>query len=338
MKSTSNYLRELTATTMHAVGIHSALAIKRQRKRRDVQRKVRERRYSIQSSESGETHSPHGSTRRKFHPHKVHMTENHNLDTKVVTSIGMLHIGVVFVVFGIFLLGAGFFPDNLSNQPAQTWHLLGKGSWWNELICTGLFAVGLGIFLIILNCVISNREEQDLESYVQRQLTRSRSAVLGASGEILLEKILEEDSSYGDPDYYSRNAGQSPPGADNDKRLLLVQAGPISVSGNNVGDIVTVGVNLEANVDTKIDSTIVNVLVALLTKMGDVQLPPPEQLVPALLQMQGGEASAQGEATELGAAGNYLKELLGHFKEHPEQLKQLLSSESAGKLMEQFLQ
>ncbi|XP_038110588.1 uncharacterized protein LOC6053489 isoform X1 [Culex quinquefasciatus] len=263
---------------MHAVGIHSALAIKRQRKRRDVQRKVRERRYSIQSSESGETHSPHGSTRRKFHPHKVHMTENNNLDTKVVTSIGMLHIGVVFVVFGIFLLGAGFFPDNLSNQPAQTWHLLGKGSWWNELICTGLFAVGLGIFLIILNCVISNREEQDLESYVQRQLTRSRSGhrlerdvetgglttrhhrkamqiqkgaaerglddlsnsnilltptssevvtpttpsgVLGASGEILLEKILEEDSSYGDPDYYSRNAGQSPPGADNDKRLLL---------------------------------------------------------------------------------------------------------------------
>uniref|UniRef100_A0AAG5DVW5 Uncharacterized protein n=1 Tax=Anopheles atroparvus TaxID=41427 RepID=A0AAG5DVW5_ANOAO len=87
----------------------------------------------------------------------------------------MLHIGVVFVVFGIFLLGAGFFPDNVSNQPQQSWHIIGKGTWWNELVCTGLFAVGLGIFLIILNCVISNREEQDLESYVQRQLTRSRS-------------------------------------------------------------------------------------------------------------------------------------------------------------------
>ncbi|XP_062552278.1 uncharacterized protein LOC134217533 isoform X1 [Armigeres subalbatus] len=264
---------------MHAVGIHSALAIKRQRKRRDNQRKARERRYSIQSSESGDTHSPHGSTRRKFHPHQVHATDNNNLlDTKVVTSIGMLHIGVVFLVFGIFLLGAGFFPDNLSNQASQSWHLLGKGSWWNELVCTGLFAVGLGIFLIILNCVISSREEQDLESYVQRQLTRSRSGhrlerdvetgglttrhhrkamqiqkgaaerglddlsnsnilltptssevvtpttpsgVLGASGEILLEKILEEDSSYGDPDYYTRNVGQSPPGLDNDKKLLL---------------------------------------------------------------------------------------------------------------------
>lgn len=49
----------------------------------------------------------------------------------------------------------------------------------------------------------------------------SPTAVLGASGEILLEKILEEDSSYGDPDYYTRNIGQSPPGVDNDKKFLL---------------------------------------------------------------------------------------------------------------------
>jgi hypothetical protein len=52
---------------------------------------------------------------------------------------------------------------------------LGKGKWWNELICTGLFAVGLGIFLIILNCIITKGEENDLENYVQAQLTRSRS-------------------------------------------------------------------------------------------------------------------------------------------------------------------
>lgn len=51
-------------------------------------------------------------------------------------------------------------------------------SWWNELVCTGLFAVGLGIFLIILNSVISKKEEEDLETYVARQLTRSRSGNL----------------------------------------------------------------------------------------------------------------------------------------------------------------
>lgn len=31
------------------------------------------------------------------------------------------------------------------------------------------------MFLLILNCLISRKEEEDLEDYVQRQLTRSRS-------------------------------------------------------------------------------------------------------------------------------------------------------------------
>lgn len=90
--------------------------------------------------------------------------------------MGMLHIGVVFVVFGVFLLGAGFFPESGNpNEAAKPWRVFGKDSFWNELICTGLFAICLGIFLIILNSVISKRAEEDLENYVQRQLTRSRS-------------------------------------------------------------------------------------------------------------------------------------------------------------------
>lgn len=43
------------------------------------------------------------------------------------------------------------------------------------MVCTGLFALGIGIFLIVLNCLISKREEDDLEEYVQRALTRTRS-------------------------------------------------------------------------------------------------------------------------------------------------------------------
>jgi hypothetical protein len=43
------------------------------------------------------------------------------------------------------------------------------------LVVTGFFAIGLGIFLVILNSVISKKEDEDLEDYVQRQLTRSRS-------------------------------------------------------------------------------------------------------------------------------------------------------------------
>lgn len=62
------------------MGIHSALAIKRQRKRRDEQKRARERRFSIQSTESGDTHSPHGSTRRK---HRHHYGQHGINDSKV---------------------------------------------------------------------------------------------------------------------------------------------------------------------------------------------------------------------------------------------------------------
>lgn len=101
---------------MHAVaGIHSAMAIKRQRHRREVAARERERRLSTHSSESGDTHhSLHGSTRRKYRHHASGPTGSGMLDTKVVTSIGMLHIGVVFLVFGIFLLGAGLLPNDMS--------------------------------------------------------------------------------------------------------------------------------------------------------------------------------------------------------------------------------
>lgn len=69
---------------MHAVGIHSAMAIKRQRKRRDEQKRARERRYSTQSSESGETfHSPSGSFRRKFHQAHNTVKPGPGLDSQV---------------------------------------------------------------------------------------------------------------------------------------------------------------------------------------------------------------------------------------------------------------
>ncbi|KYN35739.1 hypothetical protein ALC56_09939 [Trachymyrmex septentrionalis] len=162
---------------MHAVGLHSALAIKRQRMRRDEQRRARERRYSAQSGESGLT-SPRASTGSLDH-HGRHHKGTHSgaraagqgmLDTKVVTSIGMLHIGVVFLVLGAFLLMSGLLPGDLTH-----WGTKASGGWWNELVAVGLFAILVGIFLIVLNRVIAKKEEDDLEEYVQRQLTRSRS-------------------------------------------------------------------------------------------------------------------------------------------------------------------
>ncbi|GFG30215.1 hypothetical protein Cfor_10186 [Coptotermes formosanus] len=160
------------------MGLHSALAIKRQRKRREEQKKARERRFSSQSTESGFT-SPRNSigsldiqTRGRGRRHDRGRTgrTGDDVGSKVVTSVGMLHIGVVFLVLGAFLLVSGLLPGDLSQ-----WNSDSLGGWLNELVITGACALAIGTFLIILNRIISKREEEDLSEYVQRQLTRSRS-------------------------------------------------------------------------------------------------------------------------------------------------------------------
>ena len=159
------------------MGLHSALAIKRQRKRREEQKRARERRFSSQSTESGFT-SPRNSIgsldiaskRGRRYGGGGNNATGDDVGSKVVTSIGMLHIGVVFLVLGAFLLVSGLLPGDLAQWGSES-----SGGWFNELVVTGAFALGIGIFLIILNRIISKREDDDLNEYVQRQLTRSKS-------------------------------------------------------------------------------------------------------------------------------------------------------------------
>lgn len=160
------------------MGLHSALAIKRQRKRRQDMKRAKGRRYSIQSMESGlaGSQSSFASPRNsidgdiKF-KHKTMKNKVTSFESNV--GIGMLQIGVVFVVLGVFLLGSTLIPDNFDDWSWQ--NIFTKKAWWNELVITGAFALLLGVFLIVLDKFISKKEEEDLNEYVQGQLTRSRS-------------------------------------------------------------------------------------------------------------------------------------------------------------------
>lgn len=162
---------------MHSFGLQSALAIRRQRKRRaEIKRHIERRRLSSQSIESGihgskstvtsptEYHGSIGSLsqgpRRRKKPPKM-------LDTKVASSIGMLHVGVVFLVLGLFLIGSGIIPDDYVSWASK--------NWVNELVITGLTSSLIGLFLIVLNHFINRKAESDLAAYVERQLTRTRS-------------------------------------------------------------------------------------------------------------------------------------------------------------------
>lgn len=46
--------------------------------------------------------------------------------------------------------------------------------------------------------------------------------------------------------------------------IAAVSAGPMQMSDNNMGDIISVGVNLEADITSSVDQNIVSVIVALL--------------------------------------------------------------------------
>lgn len=106
------------------MGIHSALAIKRQRKRRDDQKKARERRYSIQSTESGDTgHSPHGSTRRKHRHQYGGHPDGNNLDSKV--SFFFLFQYIIRLFHCIITLSAMIMRSNAKNiKTSFTFHIL----------------------------------------------------------------------------------------------------------------------------------------------------------------------------------------------------------------------
>lgn len=162
---------------MHSFGLQSALAIRRQRKRRaEIKRHMERRRLSSQSIESG----IHGSKSTVTSPTEYNGSINSlsqgrrrrkkppkMLDTKVASSIGMLHVGVVFLVLGLFLIGSGIIPDDYIS-----W---GSKNWANDLVITGVTSSIIGIFLLVLNHFINRKAESDLAAYVERQLTRTKS-------------------------------------------------------------------------------------------------------------------------------------------------------------------
>lgn len=52
--------------------------------------------------------------------------------------------------------------------------------------------------------------------------------------------------------------------------FVVIEANPISVSNNNVGDIVTVGVNLNAQLSSNIEANIITVLMALVNQQAAI--------------------------------------------------------------------
>ncbi|XP_069939841.1 uncharacterized protein [Cherax quadricarinatus] len=138
--------------------VQSALAIRRQRSRREDQRRAKQRRESRASLSTPRPSVVSLDGRVYFNEEK----ENKRL----LGQVTMFHVGSVFIVIGLMLTITSLVPGYVkSTTPERRSDLLG----------TGCFFVFLGGVLTTISRFVSNNEEKELNKYIKGRLSRTKS-------------------------------------------------------------------------------------------------------------------------------------------------------------------
>ena len=176
--------------------VQSAMAIRRQRRRRDDALRAKNRRASHQSdhlmlSDSGDAG---GSMLSLDGVHNNHngvgggggrsVSMRHR---QMMGGITTFHVGVVFFIMGLMLLISGLVPGyanrqhQYSEEPSQQQH--NSGSWNSKegnnrnaplLLVTGSFLILVGIALVVANRIATRREDELFSRYISRKLAPAR--------------------------------------------------------------------------------------------------------------------------------------------------------------------
>ena len=138
--------------------VQSALAIRRQRSRREDQRRAKERRAS---GASLSTPRPSVVTLDG----RVYFNEERE-NKRLLGQVTMFHVGSVFIVIGLMLTITSLVPGYVrSTTPERR----------NDLLGTGCFCVFVGGVLTTISRFVSNNEEKELNKYIKGRLSRSKS-------------------------------------------------------------------------------------------------------------------------------------------------------------------
>jgi len=114
------------------------------------------------------------------------MKKGEYLSFQVMGTITMFHVGAVFLTVGCFLMLAAVIT-NETNRAEMV-----------ELIGTGVVCLVIGLFLVILNRFYGQKEEEELQTYVESRLARTRSG----------QRLYHESDSY--PENLDDNCSRSP--------------------------------------------------------------------------------------------------------------------------------
>ncbi|XP_059098330.1 uncharacterized protein LOC131892493 isoform X1 [Tigriopus californicus] len=128
---------------MHA--IQGAMAVRRERQKRDTRRLSQLRR------------------RDSLNDSQTTLVDDVQPPPKTETSLTAFHLGVVFILLGFLMVFSSMVPSSVVD--ADSSRLLGVGTTF----------IMVGLIMVMVNRIITQREEEELTRYVRHRLGRTRS-------------------------------------------------------------------------------------------------------------------------------------------------------------------
>lgn len=86
---------------------------------------------------------------------------------KTESSLTAFHLGVVFILIGFLLVCSSMLSGQKAIAKADTD--------WGRLLGVGVTLIIVGLFMVMVNRIITEREEEELAKYVKQRLARTRS-------------------------------------------------------------------------------------------------------------------------------------------------------------------
>jgi len=144
---------------MHAV--QSAMAVRREREKREQRRQSQIRRSSSKSPRASD--ASHASADQQ---HAGQLAEDpiEKAPNPAESSMTAFHLGVVFILLGFLMVFSAMITNSMTGNNN-----------WSSLLGVGVTFIIVGLIMVMVNRIISAREEEELAKYVSQKLARTRS-------------------------------------------------------------------------------------------------------------------------------------------------------------------
>ena len=160
--------------------IQSAMAVRMEREKRQQRRLSKIRRESGVSGVSGQSMI---CTKRESVASVGTLEEDvvRVPPDKSESMVTTFHLGIVFILLGFIMIFSSMIPSSLIKVRAGCMRLVSPvymtiplQADWSSLLGVGVAFIFIGLIMVMVNRIITAREEEELSKYVAQRLSRTR--------------------------------------------------------------------------------------------------------------------------------------------------------------------